>query len=103
VSSELDPYNVDLWLNWSFVFYELGEFEKASNLVEEGINFLPEEAELYYRNAVYLIKEGKYKEAFLFLENGLTLDYDKHVVLFEFFKELETQKALFRIIDQYKK
>jgi hypothetical protein len=37
------------------------------------------------------------------LEAALSLDYDGHVQLFEFFPELEKQKALYKIIQQYKK
>ena len=47
--------------------------------------------------------DGKFKEAFNYLENALILDFDNHTVLFEFFPELETQKALFKIIDQFRK
>jgi hypothetical protein len=46
---------------------------------------------------------GKYKQAFQYLETALTLDFDKHLILFDYFPELETQKALFRIIEQFKK
>ena len=36
------------------------------------------------------------------MEAALSLDYDAHVQLFEFFPELEKQKALYKIIQQYK-
>jgi tetratricopeptide (TPR) repeat protein len=101
-AAELDPYITDLWLNWSLVYYELQDFAKASEIVEQGLDYMPDDAELFYRAVVYMIHDGKYKDAFVFLENALTLDFDKHMVLFEFFQDLETQKALYKIIDQYK-
>jgi hypothetical protein len=52
---------------------------------------------------VYLVEAGKFKEAFTFLENALTLDFEGHKVLFDFFPKLETQKAFFKIIDQFRK
>ena len=67
------------------------------------IDELPEEAELYYRAAIYQILAGKYKEALLYLETALILDYDQHEIMFLYFKDIERQKAIFRIIEQYKK
>jgi hypothetical protein len=52
---------------------------------------------------VYLINSGKFKEAFNYLENALILDFDGHLTLFEFFPQLETQKALYKIIEQFRK
>jgi tetratricopeptide (TPR) repeat protein len=100
--ANLEPLNVDIWLNWSFIYYEQNEFDKAAEIVEQGTVELPHEAELYYRAAIYLIQDRKYKQAFEFLEIALTLDFDKHLILFEFFTDLQTQKALHKIVDQYK-
>ena len=68
----------------------------------EGLEELTEEASLYYRLVVYMIKTGKYKEAFSILENALTLDFEKHILLYELMPELEQQKAIFKIIKQYR-
>ena len=44
----------------------------------------------------------KYKQSFTYLENPLILDYNKHVELLEFYTDLETQKALMKVIDQFR-
>jgi len=98
----LEPSNPEVWKNWSFVHYESGDMDKAVDLINAGIDEIPGNPDLYYRAVAYLITAGKYKEAFNYLENALTLNFDGHTVLFEFFPKLETQKALFRIIDQYR-
>ena len=77
-------------------------FEEAIDVIREGIEELPEEAELYYRLVVYLIKMGKYKEAFTYLENALTLDFDRHTILYELMPELQKQKAIYKIIAQFR-
>jgi hypothetical protein len=51
---------------------------------------------------VYQIKIGNYKEAFSYLENALTLAYDKHTILYEFMPELTKQKAISLLIAQYR-
>jgi len=99
----IDPENLTVWLEWSYVYYEQGDYEQALGLVIDGMDEMPDEANLYYYATAYLICDGKFREAFNFLENALTLDFDKHEVLYEFFPQLETQKALFKIIDQYRK
>ena len=41
-------------------------------------------------------------QAFDYLETVLAIDYDGHTQLYEFFTDLEVQKAIFKIIEQYK-
>ena len=64
---------------------------------------IPDDPEFFYRIAVYLIEAGKFKDAFNYLENGLILNFEGHTVLFDFFQKPETQKALYKIIDQFRK
>ncbi len=99
----LDPKEVHSWLCYSYIFYEQDDTDKAFNIILDAIEELPEEAELHYRACCYLMKKGKLKEAFIYLENALILNFEKHVMLFDFFPELETQKALMRVIDEFRK
>ena len=48
-------------------------------------------------------RNGSFKEAFNYLENALILDFDGHTALFDFFPKIETQKALHKIIEQFRK
>lgn len=102
-ASMLNPEDLEILLDWSFVYYEQGEYQKALDIILNALNDMPEEADLYYRATAYLLAIGKYKEAYNHLENGLVLNYDGHVDLLEFIPKLETQKALFKIIDQFRK
>ena len=76
---------------------------KAVEVMLQGMDEIPDEAEFFYRITVYLIEAGKFKEAFNYLENALILDFEGHTVLFDFFTKPETQKALYKIIDQFRK
>jgi tetratricopeptide (TPR) repeat protein len=102
-SVELDSFFAPTWVKWAQMHFELGDYEKSADIMLSAIDELPEEAELYYRSAIFLIKAAQFKEAFHFLESGLMLDYDKHVIMFDYFPNLETQKAIFKLIQQYKK
>jgi len=102
-ASTLEPENKDIWLNWSIILYEQGNFEGAIDLLMNAVELQPDEAELLYRLCAYSLAAGKYKQAYNYLENALILNFDKHKLLFEFFPELESQRALSRLIDQYRK
>jgi tetratricopeptide (TPR) repeat protein len=95
---EIEPDNVVLWLDWSNLYFEQGHTDKAIGMMDEAIALMPEEALLYYRSAAYHFASGMFKEAVLYLENGILLDYDAHAVLYDFFDDIKTQKTLYRIV-----
>ncbi len=101
-ASLLNPEDIDVFLDWSFIYYEQGDHEKALEVIINALNEMPDQADLYYRATAYLLALGKYKEAYNHLENALILDFEKHNELLEFIPKLETQKALFKIIDQFR-
>ena len=68
-----------------------------------GFDDVQNDAEVFYRMTVYLIEAGRFKEAFNYLEKALILDFDGHTALFDFFPKVETQKALYKIIEQFRK
>lgn len=101
-ASMLNPDDLEIYLDWSYIYYEQGEYDRALDIIITALNELPDRADLYYRATAYLLALGRYKEAYNHLENALLLDYDKHTELLEFIPKLETQKALFKIIDQFR-
>ncbi|RFP67057.1 tetratricopeptide repeat protein [Hymenobacter lapidiphilus] len=102
-ATETGPDNKDGWLNWSILLYEQGNFDGAIDLMRTALEISPVEAELHYRLCAYLLAAGRYREAYQTLESALTLDFDKHRLLFDYFPELESQQALAHLIDQYRK
>ena len=101
-ASNLAPDDPEIWLQWSLIYYEQGEFSRAIELVADGLTELPEQADLYYRLAIYHLESGQVKEALNHLENALFLNFEGHSVLFEFITKPEAQKALYKIINQFK-
>ena len=94
----LEPENTDIWLDWSFIYHESGEKDKAIELIERGLEESPDNSDLLYRMVVYQIQAGQYKEAFTYLENALILDFENHEVLFEFFRNLKHKKHFSRLL-----
>ena len=102
LAAEVNPANILVWKQWSAILYEQGDYQKAFELMGNALDEFPDDPELNYISAAYLICEGNYKEALVYLENALILDFDKHAVLFEYFPDLEKQKALMKLIDQFR-
>ncbi|WBO83572.1 tetratricopeptide repeat protein [Hymenobacter yonginensis] len=102
-AAEVAPDSKDVWLNWSIILYEQGNFQGAIDLMRNAVEVQPLEAELHYRLCAYQLAAGRFRDAYETLENALVLDFDKHKLLFEYFPELESQQALARLIDQYRK
>jgi tetratricopeptide (TPR) repeat protein len=101
-ASILEPLQAEVWLNWSLIYYEQGDIDKAIDLIMEGLEDLPDHSEMLYRVVCYLIAAGQYKEAVKFLEIALALNYEQHKILYDFFPRAETQKALQKIISQFR-
>jgi len=102
-SAMLNPVDHQTWIDWSFLVYEQGDILKAIQLIERGLEELPEAAELHYRLTAYFLANGMHKNGLKSLENALVLNFEKHTELLEFFDELKMQKALFKIIDKHRK
>jgi tetratricopeptide (TPR) repeat protein len=53
----------------------------------EVIKLQPDDAEMHYRAAAFMLIFGKSGEAMHYLQNGLELDYPKHTLLFDEYPE----------------
>ena len=96
------PNDIDLSLDFSLIYYESGDIDRAISIIKDAINENQEESLLYYRLVVYLMDAGKYKESINVLESALSLNFENHEVLFDFVPNFESQSALIRIINNYK-
>ena len=98
----LNPMDTDLYVSWSEMYLEENNFDQAISLLKSGIEELPESAILYYRLVVCFLKSGNYQKAFQYLENALLLDFEGHADLYNYFPDLEANKMLYNIINQFR-
>jgi tetratricopeptide (TPR) repeat protein len=98
----LQPSNIDAYICLAMFYYNLSDFVRAIDVMDRAIEEDPEEAEYYYRQVILYYAAGQLKEAINYLELALNINYDGHIILWEYFSELKVQKVLFKIIDQYK-
>ena len=98
---ESDQSNKMIWLDYSSIYNELGEYDKAINILSEGIKLFPNMAELQYRLSIYLFNKGRLKEAYVIMDKALQLDADKHTTLFEYQPELKNIPEIIDLISNY--
>jgi hypothetical protein len=51
------------------------------------IKITPDDAELHYRIAAFLMIAGQGGDAMHYLQNGLEIDFEKHILLFDEYPE----------------
>ena len=100
---ELNPVDVDAWLDYSSILYEQTRLVDAIEVMSQAIKNNPDAAELYYRQVAYLFAKGDYKEALNFLELALSSDPEKHYILFDYLPQLQKNKVIVDIINRYTK
>ncbi|MCC7302766.1 MAG: tetratricopeptide repeat protein [Bacteroidia bacterium] len=100
---DLDPENTEVWMDYADLMFEQKMDEDAIGILSEGIKHHPDNAELQYRMAACLMNLGERQEGMKFLQNGLSLDYDKHAELFEYFPQLRENSAVLEVIESHRK
>src|SRR5690606_18294399 len=98
---DLNPIDIEAWLDYSSVLYEQKKLDQAIEVVSEGIKNNPDGAELYYRMVAYLFASGKYHEALNYLDMALGLDPEKHSILYEYLPQLQENKVIVELIKKY--
>ena len=100
---ELQYNEWDIWLDYADLLLEADYAEQGVAMLQEGLKIFPDIAELNYRLSAMLIAAGKKQEALTYLQNALTLDYDKHNELFEYAPALKENQTIINAIDTFKK
>ena len=58
-AAKLDATDKEIFLNWSFIYFEQGSYDKAIEILLSGFQDNPDDAEFFYRMTVYLIEGGR--------------------------------------------
>jgi len=98
-SLELNTKSVNTYIEYSNFYFDYEKYDLAFNIAKEGLNTIPDSAILNYMAFVYGLKAGNYKEALSFLENALFLAPEKKDMVFQYFDDIDSQKAILKIID----
>jgi tetratricopeptide (TPR) repeat protein len=92
------PENPDLWLDASELYMKLDDYAKATELIDEGLVFIPMMPELLFRKAGLLYLRGYVQEGKQVLASAVELDKQKVNEFFEFFPELMQDPEIIHVI-----
>ena len=97
-----NPYNKELWLELSSCYFDLEYYTEAIDVIFAALDMLEDDADLMYICFVYLVKAGRKSEGFEYLERALSIDFQKHELLFDLYPEFENQTAASLMIEQFR-
>ena len=96
---EIDPQDFQVWLTKAIsTFHRLNE-EEGIAVMMEGIKHLPDSAELNFGMSALMLISGREQEGLTYLQRGLDLDREKHILLFQVFPEAAYNPQVVDLID----
>ena len=100
---ELGNYELDTWKNWASILIKLKDFESALQVVLQGLEFYPKDAELNYRLPGLYLKTENTKLAKEKLGLALQLNPKKSALFLQLYPEFEKLKWVQESIKTNKK
>ena len=101
VATGLEPENIENWLSYSEMFYDLNDTDKAIQILKTAGKINKSNAYLNYRMTAYLLDKNEELEAVCHFERALKIDYSKQNELFEFYPEASKIESIKKLITQY--
>lgn len=102
-SITLDPDNKEVWLDYTHFLSVAHSPAKAVEVIEEALNVFPEDDILLYRLVAYQLNSGKKQAALQNLEHALSLNFDAHEDLIDYFPEALNNNAVAEMLEIYRK
>ncbi|BFP42697.1 tetratricopeptide repeat protein [Flavobacteriaceae bacterium GF1] len=100
---ELGNYELDTWKNWAAILIKLKDYESALQVVLQGLEFYPEDAELNYQLPGLYLKTENTLLAKKKLGLALQLNPEKSVLFLQLYPEFEKIKWVQESIKTNKK
>ncbi|MFW5708237.1 MAG: tetratricopeptide repeat protein [Bacteroidota bacterium] len=95
------PVEESLYIDYADALAEKEEYKKAEETLVTGIEEINPTHGLYYRMAAMMYLQGKNKEAAFFLEEALSMDFDKHDAMLDQYPQLRNIPEIANLINLY--
>jgi tetratricopeptide (TPR) repeat protein len=96
---ELDSQDFQVWLTKAISTFHRLEEEEGIVVMMEGIKHIPDSAELNFGMAALMLISGREQEGLTYLQRGLDLNREKHVLLFQVHPEAAYNPHVVDLID----
>ncbi|WP_343485818.1 tetratricopeptide repeat protein [Allomuricauda sp. d1] len=100
---ELGNYELDTWLEWGNVLNSLGDFESVVQVLLQGLEFYPENAEIRYKLAGVYLKTKNIPKARKELKEAVRLDAKKKKIFQREFPEFSKVKWVIETFSESQK
>lgn len=98
---QIDPEDLEMWQQWGQRLASDGYYDEAIELLERGLHNNPQFTELAYQIAAHAFTGGDSRRGFLYLENALLMDFEKHSFLYRFSPQIANMRPIQELIAQY--
>jgi uncharacterized protein (TIGR02996 family) len=95
------PDEESIRIDYADALAEQGEYDQAAEVIKKGIEQIAPTPAMFYRMAAFLYIKGKNKDGAFFLEEALSMDFDKHHGMFEQYPQLLENKEINTLINLY--
>jgi tetratricopeptide (TPR) repeat protein len=99
---QLDPQSKQNWITLASAYFNVENFRKAFQVLNEAELKYENSADIFYIKAVFYLQAGNRHEALLNLERGLLTNFDEHTMIFEMDESLLDDYAVLQVIEQYR-
>lgn len=99
---QLDIQAKQNWINLATAYFNVEDFRKAFQVLNEAEAKFENSADIYYIKSVFYIQAGNRHEGLLNLERGLLVNFDEHTLIFEMDDSLLDDEAILQVIEQYR-
>ena len=99
-ATEIGTDEPAVWVDYAKFLYEIGEYQKANDVLEDADNYTYS-TELCYARIAVLMALGNNVEAMELLKEALTDDFYAHRTLFAFNNDLSNQQEISSLIHYF--
>jgi tetratricopeptide (TPR) repeat protein len=99
---QLDTNTKQNWINLATAYFNVEDFRKAFQVMNEAQVKFEGESDILYIKSVFYFQVGNRHDALINLEKGLLMNFDGHVMIFDMDDTLLEDDAVLQVIEQYR-
>jgi len=102
-ATEIDNFDTEAWCNLSFCYVLAGQSEIAIAKLNEGLDYVPNNSDLFYHLAAIYFKDKDNQQGKMFFKLALDSNPEVYKDIFEFYPELNKNSDVMALISELPK
>lgn len=100
---DLNPEDASVWIERAKSMFQHVDEEEGIGVMMEAIKHLGNKGELLFSLSALLLMSGREKDGLIYLEEGLNIDHEKHIHLFNLYPEATQLPRVLDLIEIHRK